>query len=204
MRLVVVVAALVLSVGRAAAQDPSQVGTAAGEGRPSEGAEAKRPVPSAAGALARALLPEEQWNRILDRYAASLSGQVSEALTRGGETVPDGLGARVRSELGERLPYLETVDAQAQALAKEFTPSELKRATDFYSSALGKKVLLRLPEAQTAVADRLQQRLATAVPEIVQRLAPKAIPKPEADVAPTPPAAQGRRPPATGPSGAKP
>jgi hypothetical protein len=204
MRLAVAVAALVLSAGRAAAQDPSQVGTGARGSGPSDGAEAKRPVSPAAGALARALLPEEQWNRILDRYAASLTGQVSEALTRGGEMVPDSLGARVRSELGERLPYVETVDAQAQALAKEFTPDELKRATDFYSSALGKKVLLRLPDAQTAVADRLQERLAIAVPEIVQRLAPKAIPKPGADVAPKPPPAQGRRPPATGPSGAKP
>ncbi|HEX9308502.1 MAG TPA: DUF2059 domain-containing protein [Anaeromyxobacter sp.] len=211
MRLPVAVA-LALFAAAAAAQDPAHTGSAAAGGRaPSPPAaqapEARKsPPPPAASALARALLPQEQWDRILDRYATSLSGQVSDALSRGGEKVPDDLQGNVRRELSQRLPYQETVEAQAQALAKEFSADEMKKAADFYVSPLGKKVLEKLPDAQTEVAERLQERLAVAVPEIVQHLAPKAIqPPPGGDGAggsagAKPPAVQGRKPPPAGPS----
>ena len=141
---------------------------------PKHGAAAK-PPPRAASDLARALLTQEQWDRLLDGYAKSLSSQLTQSLTAGGEKVPDDLDAKVRSELGRKLPYQQTVDAQAEALAKQLTPDELSKVASFYSSPLGRKVLDRLPEAQTAAAQQLQARLATAVPEIVQQLAPKAL-----------------------------
>ena len=97
------------------------------------------------------------------------------------------------------------MDIQAQALAQHLTPDELRKVASFYSSPAGKKVLERLPEAQSEVAQQLQARLATAVPEIVQRFAPKALgPQGGSSVpgvgapATPPPATQGRRPPADG------
>src|SRR6266508_2566031 len=129
MRLAFVVA-LALFAASAGAQDPVQSGSAGAGGRTgsSHGSKApearKSPPLPAAAALARALLPQEQWDRILDRYATSLSSQVAEALSRGGEKVPDDLRGSVRRELAQRLPYQETVNAQALALAKEFSPDE--------------------------------------------------------------------------------
>ena len=46
---------------------------------------ASKPPPPAAKDLARALLTEDQWNKVLDSYASSLSGQVSQSLLSSGE-----------------------------------------------------------------------------------------------------------------------
>jgi hypothetical protein len=164
-----------------------------------------KPPPAAASELARALLTQEQWGKVLDGYAASLSGQVTQALAASGEKPPEDLRGKLRAELEKALPYQQTVQAQAEALAKELTPDELQRTAKFYSSPLGRKVLDRLPEAQTAAAQRLQGQLATAVPDIVNRLAPKALSTPHgggsggggAPGGSSPPA-QGRRPPPAG------
>jgi hypothetical protein len=167
----------------------------------------KAPKPGATGApraahdLARALLPEQRWDRLLDGYASSLSSQVAQALLARGEQVPDDLQGRIRTELGERLRYQQTIDSHAQALASEFTADELKRTVEFYASPAGKKMLEKLPEAQAAVGQELQARLDTAVPEILQRVAPEVLASPEGaesggtDPKTEPPAAQGRRPP---------
>jgi hypothetical protein len=168
------------------------------------GATAPKPRGEAASptarALSRALLPERQWDRLLDSYASRLSGHVSQALASRGEKVPDGLDARIRTELGERLQYEQTVEAQAKALSSQFSPDELKKIVAFYSSPAGKKVVEKLPEAQAETGEELQERLATAVPEILERVAPGALAPsdaPHGDGEPereTPPA-QGRRPP---------
>jgi hypothetical protein len=131
--------------------------------------------PAAANDLAKALLTSEQWGKVLDSYASSLSSQVSQALLSKGEKVPDNLRGNIRTELEKTLPYQQTVQAQAEALARELTPDELRRTAAFYGSPLGRKVLEKLPEAQSEVAQELQGRLSTAVPEIVNRLAPKAL-----------------------------
>ena len=156
--------------GGAAATQPGRTGAST----PSSGAPSAKP-PAAATELARALLSQQQWSKVLDSYASSLSGQVSEALLSRGEKVPDDLRGKLRSELDRALPYQQTVQAQADALAKALTPDELKRTVAFYQSPTGRKVLERLPDAQSAVAQQLQARLATAVPDIVNRVAPKAM-----------------------------
>jgi hypothetical protein len=138
------------------------------------GGSATKPPPAASD-LARALLTNEQWGKVLDSYASSLAGQLSQALLAKGEKVPDDLRPRLRAELEKVLPYQQTVQAQAEALARTLTPDELRRTASFYGSPLGRKVLDKLPEAQSEVAQQLQGRLSTAVPEIVNRLAPKAI-----------------------------
>ncbi|HEX9242744.1 MAG TPA: DUF2059 domain-containing protein [Anaeromyxobacter sp.] len=178
------------------AQNPSTPAEQAPKSPPAPRA-AKKPPPAAVE-LARALLTAEQWAKILDSYASSLSGQVSQSLLASGEKVPDDLRGKIRAELEKSIPYRQTVDAQAEALSKQLTPDELKKTAAFYRSPLGKKVLERLPEAQSVVARQLQARLATTVPEIVSRLAPKALQgSPHGGGAPgsSPPAAQGRRPP---------
>ncbi|HYD40664.1 MAG TPA: DUF2059 domain-containing protein [Anaeromyxobacter sp.] len=134
-----------------------------------------KPPTEQARALSRALVPETNWERLLDRSADGLSEAVSRSLIAKGEKVPDDLKTNLRKELGKDLKYGEAIDAQAQALDKRFTGDELKRATAFYSSPLGKKMLDRLPEAQSEVGDQLQERLASVVPGILQRVAPSAI-----------------------------
>lgn len=131
--------------------------------------------PAAATDLARALLTADQWGKVLEGYASSLAGQISQALLAAGEKVPDDLKGKLRGELEKTLPYQQTLQAQAEALAGKLTPDELRKAAAFYGSPLGRKVLDQLPQAQSAVAQQLQARLATAVPEIVTRLAPKAM-----------------------------
>ncbi len=137
-------------------------------------AQGKAPTEQAR-ALSRALVPQTNWERLLDRSADGLSEAVSRSLLAKGEKVPDDLKSSLRKELGKDLRYGEAIDAQAQALDKRFTGDELKRATAFYSSPLGKKMLDRLPEAQSEVGDQLQERLASVVPGILQRVAPSAI-----------------------------
>jgi hypothetical protein len=135
---------------------------------------ATRP-PAAANDLARALLTSEQWSKVLDSYASSLAAQISQALQSKGEKVPENLRGNLRTELEKTLPYQQTVQTQAEALAKSLSADELRRTAAFYGSPLGRKVLDKLPEAQSEVAQELQGRLSTAVPEIVNRLAPKAM-----------------------------
>jgi hypothetical protein len=141
---------------------------------PTRSGTATRP-PAAANDLARALLTSEQWGKVLDSYASSLAGQISQALLGKGEKVPENLRGNLRTELEKTLPYQQTVQAQAEALARAMTPDELRRTAAFYGSPLGRKVLDKLPEAQSEVAQELQGRLSTAVPEIVNKLAPKAM-----------------------------
>jgi hypothetical protein len=169
-------------------------GGAAPEKTPQTPPRAAQKPPAAASDLARALLTSEQWEKILDSYASSLSSQVSQSLLASGEKVPDDLRDRIRAELGKSMPYQATVDAQAEALSRQLTPDELKKTAAFYKSDLGKKVLDRLPEAQSVVARQLQTKLASAVPEIVNKVAPKAM---QGSPHGGGPPAQGRRPPAT-------
>lgn len=141
---------------------------------PREKGQAKAPSEQAR-ALSRALVPQTNWERLLDRSADGLSDAVSRSLVAKGEKVPDDLKANLRKELGRDMKYNEAIDAQAQALDKRFTGDELQRATAFYASPLGRKMLDRLPEAQSEVGEQLQERLATVVPGILQRVAPSAI-----------------------------
>jgi hypothetical protein len=158
------------------------------------------PSPSARE-LSRTLLPEARWDRLLDSYASSLAGQVSQALVGRGEKVPDDLEPKIRGELGARFRYDDTVDAQASALQRQLTPEEMKKTAAFYTTPTGKKVIEKLPEAQAELGEHLETRLSAAVPEIVQRVAPAALaPPPDAaqgsgERGQEPPAAQGRRPP---------
>lgn len=172
-----VLAALALAVVPAAPRAASDAGASkdapGASASPRAGAAAK--PPAAATDLARALLTQEQWGKVLDSYSGSLAGQISQALTAKGEKVPTDLRGKLRAELEKTLPYQQTVDAQADALAKTLTPDELRRTAAFYGSPLGRKVLDKLPEAQSQVAEELQGRLSTAVPEIVNRVAPNAI-----------------------------
>jgi hypothetical protein len=196
------IATLVLAAALPAlahAQPPAQPAPpreAPGAAAPKPRAEAP---PRAARDLARALLPEQRWDRLLDGYASSLSAQVSQALQGRGEPVPDDLQGKLRSELGERLRYEQTIEVQAQALAGQLSPGELKRAAEFYSTPAGKKVVEKLPEAQAEAGRELQERLTKAVPEILQRVAPKALAPPEAAEGGAEPGkeprTQGRRPP---------
>jgi hypothetical protein len=181
--LVLVAPSLVRSAGGSSATPPG--GSAAGGSSSQGGAGAKpgaeskpeptSPPPPEANDLARALLSQAQWSRILDSYATSLSGQITQVLTSKGQTPPEGLRPRLRAELEKALPYDETVKAQAEALSRQLTPAELKKTANFYGSPLGKKVLDRLPEAQAQVAEKLETRLQTAVPDIVNRVAPQAL-----------------------------
>jgi hypothetical protein len=129
----------------------------------------------AAQDLARALVSNEDWSRVLDEYASGLAGHVAESLSARGDAVPDDLEASIRKQLGQELPYQHVVDAQAQALAKQLSPDELKKAASFYASPLGKKVTQGVPKAQSELGHDLQARLSTAVPQIVRRVAPKAM-----------------------------
>jgi hypothetical protein len=197
--LVLVAALPALARGQERAQPSPSRDAPPGAAAPKQSAE---PAPPAARELSRALLPPQQWDRLLDSYASSLSGHVSQALLSRGEKVPDGLQARIRTELGERLRYEQTVEDQAKALSSQLTPDELKRAVAFYTTPAGKKVVEKLPEAQAETGEELQQRLATAVPEILQRVAPGALAPPDApqggggeDAGKQPPRTQGRRPP---------
>lgn len=139
------------------------------------GAQKEKPPSEQARALSRALVPEPNWDRLLDRSADGLSEAVSRSLTAKGEKVPENLTSDIRKELGKDMKYAEAVDTQALALEKRFTGDEMKKATAFYLSPLGKKMLDRLPEAQSEVGDRLQERLATVVPGILERVAPSAV-----------------------------
>lgn len=154
---------------------PAAPGTR-GSAAPKGGAAAK-PAPSpAAKDLSRALLSSDEWNKLLDRYSSSLSGQLTQSLQAQKEPVPDDLQANLRRELGQKLPYDQAVNAQASALANHFSSDELKQAAKFYASPTGKKVLAELPQALSELGDELQGQLATTVPEIVARVAPKALP----------------------------
>ena len=190
-------AALVLFLPSLSSAQQSAPSTAQGNAAKQGGA--PQPVPSAAKDLSRLLVSQQRWEQLLDRYAAALSGQVSKTLASKGEPVPSDLQTNVRKQLGEKMPYQQTVDTQAQALAKQFTPDELKQISQFYATPAGKKLLDRLPEAQTEVGQQLESQLAVAVPEIVQRVAPKALPSQQersgtgSSEAPTPtPPGQGR------------
>ncbi len=179
MRFLIVVGLVAGLALPAAAADRAPAG-ASGSAAP--GAGAAQGKGGAAGAsspeakeLARSLISQQEWEQVLDHYASGLTGQVEQSLAAKGEKAPAGLQARLRDELGKELPYQQVVDQQARALTGKFTPDELKRAAAFYSSPLGTKIVQALPEAQAELGHELQGRLATAVPQIVQRVAPKAL-----------------------------
>ena len=165
------------SAGTAAQGSAAPQGAQPGSAAP-KSSTATQPVPPAAKDLSRLLVSQQRWDQLLDRYAAALSGQVSKALSSKGEPVPADLQNSMRKQLGDRLPYQQTVDTQAQALARQFTPDELRKIADFYATPAGKKLLDRLPEAQSEVGQQLESELAIAVPEIVKSIAPKALPSP--------------------------
>jgi hypothetical protein len=174
-RVVIGVVVVVLGLGvatRAPAEDAPAGKAPAGS---TAGAKQRGQAPAAAQDLARALVSNEDWSRVLDEYASGLAGHVADSLTARGDTVPEDLEPSIRKQLGQELPYDNVVDAQAQALAKQFTPDELKKAATFYASPLGKKVTAGVPKAQSELGQHLQARLATAVPQIVKRVAPRAI-----------------------------
>jgi hypothetical protein len=193
--MMVAMAAAVIALRAAAAED-RPAAAASGEGAPAaskgEAGAAKRPAdkpqragaaPAAAHDLARVLVSNEDWNHALDQYSAGLSQQITQSLSQRGEKAPEGLQASIRKELGQELPYQQVVEREAAALAKHFTPDELKRAIAFYTSPLGKKAIQAIPQSQAELGRDLQERLSSAVPQIVQRLAPKAMERPEAGAA---------------------
>jgi hypothetical protein len=157
-----------------AAPPPSATSAGASPAAPGPKSQAKAPS-EPARALSRALVPEPNWERLLDRSAEGLSDAVARSLMAKGEKVPGDLQATLRRELAKDLKYAEAIEAQAQALEKRFTGDELKKATAFYSSPLGKKMLDRLPDAQSEVGGQLQERLASVVPRILERVAPSAV-----------------------------
>ncbi len=130
---------------------------------------------SEARALSRSLVPRQTWDRLIDRSAQGLSEAVSRSLANKGAKVPDSLQGDIRRELAQNMKYEDAVDAQAQALEKRFTTEEMDSAARFYGSPVGKKMLERLPEAQSEVGSHLQEQLAMVVPEILHRVAPEAI-----------------------------
>jgi hypothetical protein len=162
------------AAGGSAAAGSSASGSSPGAKGSASAAPAK-PTPPAARDLSRALLTSDEWSRLLDRYSASLTGQLTQSLQAQKEPVPGDLQGNLRKKLGEKLPYDQAVDAQAKALANHFTADELKQAATFYSSPTGKKVLTQLPQALSELGDELQGQLATTVPEIVSQVAPKAL-----------------------------
>lgn len=170
--------ALLVLASPALAAPPSSTSPAAPAAPKGQSSQAKAPS-AQARALSRALVPEPNWERLLDRSADGLSDAVSRSLSAKGEKVPDNLKANLRKELGKDMKYGEAIDAQAQALEKRFTGDEMQKAAAFYTSPLGKKMLDQLPEAQSEVGTALQERLATVVPGILQRVAPGAIGGPE-------------------------
>jgi hypothetical protein len=176
--MLVVVGGLGVATQRARAEGgpagPAAEGSAAGAKPAAGGAKGRAAAPPAAHDLARALVSNEDWNRVLDEYASGLAGHVANSLTARGDTVPEDLEPSIRRQLGQELPYEHVVDVQAQALAKQLTPDELKKAASFYGSPLGKKVTQGVPKAQSELGQQLQARLSTAVPQIVKRVAPKA------------------------------
>jgi hypothetical protein len=206
-RVMAVFGGLALAVPRVPAKEGAPAALRAQKGSADAGAADKatrdrgagaqaRPAPRAAQVLARALVSNEDWNRVLDQYANGLAGHVAQSLSARGDTVPDDLQTSIRKELGHELPYDHVVDKQAQALAKQLSPGELEQAATFYASATGKKVVEAVPQAQSELGQDLQERLASAVPQIVKRVAPRAL---------APDGEGGSRPPAAdGPSGATP
>lgn len=212
MRLViamVVMGGLAVASPRARAEGAPAAGGAAGSSGPAAkvpagGAKQKAQAPAAAQDLARALVSNEEWNRVLDEYASGLAGHVADSLTAHGDTVPEDLEPSIRKQLGQELPYDHVVDVHAQALAKQFSNDELKKAASFYASPLGKKVSQGVPKAQSELGKDLQARLATAVPQIVKRVAPSAMSGGESDAGSARAGAPGGRssePPKAGSSG---
>jgi hypothetical protein len=183
-----------------AAAEPAQ--PPAATPAPAQPARPAQPASAEAVAIARALLPEPRWDRLLDGYASGLAAQLSQSLTSSGKPVPDGLVPRLRAEMDQALPYEGTIELQAQALSRQLSADELQKANAFYSSPAGRKILEKLPVAQEEVGQTLQTRLSAAVPKIVQRVAPDAMsPAPSAPSGPAQesPPAQGRKtPPAAG------
>jgi hypothetical protein len=135
----------------------------------------KPPASTSARALSRALVPRDTWDKLLDRSAQGLTQAVTRSLSSKGTAVPDDLSTSIRRELGGALHYEDAVESQAQALDRRFTRPEMESAARFYGSAVGKKLLERLPEAQGEVGDELQGQLASVVPGILHKLAPGAF-----------------------------
>jgi hypothetical protein len=169
------------------ATPPSSSGGTAGKPPPSTSAPrspaqaaTRPPPPKAAQDVARALLPLDRWNRLLDAYASTLTQQLGAAAARGGGKTPEDLEPKLRTQLRDEMRYEDTVDLQARALATTFSSDELKRVAQFYATPLGKKLLADLPEVQSAVSEQLQQKLSQAVPRIIARVAPDALPKGDA------------------------
>jgi hypothetical protein len=191
--------ALASTAGAQQPQQPQPQGQQPPQKSSASGAPAAAP-PRTAQEIARELLPRERWNQLLDSYAQTLSRQLGAAASQGGGKTPEDLEGKLRTQLRDEMKYEETVDLQARALAKAFSPDELKRVAQFYGTPVGKKLLAELPRVQAEVSEQLQEKLSQAVPRIVGRVAPEALPKSEGGRpgAEAPPA-QGRTPPPSGP-----
>jgi len=163
----------------------------------SSAATAKAP-PAAARQISRALLPQEKWDHLLDSYAASLTRQLQGMAASSGGSAPQDLEDQLRAQLRDEMKYQDTVDIQAQAIARKLSGAELQQAARFYQSPAGKKLVDGLPDVQSEVSEQLQQKLASAVPRIVKRVAPDAMPKSGAPPSEPSPPAQGRTPPVDG------
>lgn len=171
----VVAAALVPSAP--AAQDGQQAGKGAPPASPRAAPEApaakapQKPSP-AADRVARALTTRASWNDTVDAYASALSSQISAAMEAQGGAAPKDVEKRVRSRLDDAVAYEEVVRLQAQALAGRFGEDELRTIGTFYESAPGKKLVSELPGVSRQVIEVVQQRISTAIPRIVQEIAP--------------------------------
>ncbi len=181
---VVLLSALPSLSSAAPSQKPDAKGSSSAEA--STGGQAATPPSNQARALSRVLVPKQTWDRLLDRSAEGLTEAVSRSLSTKGAKVPTGLHENIRRELGQKMKYESAVDTQAHALQKRFSADEMDSAAKFYGSAVGQKMLQRLPEAQSEVGDQLQEQLAVVVPDILHRVAPGAMEAPAQGAGPGP------------------
>ncbi len=142
------------------------------DARVREDAKATKGASAPAEELARTLVSERAWNQMIDAFTQSLTRQIEAGLAQQGGTPPQGLAAKVRTELADALRWAQGVELQAKALSQRFTPEELRSIVGFYRSGPGQKLLRELPELARTVDQQIQALLQERVPRIVEKVAP--------------------------------
>ncbi len=164
-------AAQVGQQGKAPAPPPAATAPKNGAAPQGAGAPAAKPSPTA-DRVARELTTQPSWNETIGAYAQSLSTQISAAVKAQGGEPPKDVEQRVRSGLDKAVGYDEVVRLQAQALAGRFSEDELRQIQGFYQTGAGKKLVSELPAVSRQVIDVVQERISSAIPSIVQDVAP--------------------------------
>ena len=178
------IVALALALALAPSAPAAQAGQQAKPSAPSEGSGAQKTPAQKSGStpaakpsptadrVARALTTQPSWSETIGAYARSLSTQISAALQAQGGEPPKDVEQRVRSGLDGAVAYEEVVRLQAQALAGRFSEDELRQIQKFYETGTGKKLVSELPAVSRQVIDVVQGRISSAVPKIVDDVAP--------------------------------